>query len=97
MVSVTLNYTVSDDCDSAPVGSISISSNEGTPSDWQVVDLHHVNLLADRAGNGDGRIYTITISYKDAQGLSSSVTVTVTVPHDQGNNQGDGQGKPGKK
>ena len=105
MVSVTLNYTVSDDCDAAPVGSISIGSNEGTSSDWQVVDLHHVNLLADRAGNGDGRIYTITIAYKDALGLSSSVTVTVTVPHDQGNqgdngqgNQGDnGQGKHGKK
>ena len=97
MVSVTLNYTVSDGCDTAPVGSISISSNEGTPSDWQVVDLHHVNLLADRSGNGDGRIYTITISYKDASGLSSSATVTVTVPHDQGNQGDNGQGKPGKK
>jgi uncharacterized protein (TIGR03118 family) len=97
MVSVTLDYTVSDDCDAAPVGSIGISSNEGTPSDFQVVDLHHVNLLADRAGNGDGRVYTITISYKDASGLSSSAIVTVTVAHDQGQgNQGNGQGKHGK-
>jgi uncharacterized protein (TIGR03118 family) len=102
MVLVTLNYTLSDDCDTAPVGSISISSNEGTSADWQVVDLHHVNLLADRAGNGDGRTYTITITYKDTLGLSSSAKVTVTVPHDQGNHgdqgdqgdQGDnGQGK----
>ena len=92
-VMVTLNYTVTDDCDTAPVGSISISSNEGSPADFQVVDLHHVNLLADRAGNGDGRVYTITISYKDAQGLSTKAIVKVTVAHDQGNN--DDQGDQG--
>jgi uncharacterized protein (TIGR03118 family) len=105
-VSVTLNYTVTDDCDTAPVGSISISSNEGAPSDAQVVDLHHVNLLAQRSGNGDGRVYTITISYKDSLGLTSSAKVTVTVAHDQGNqddpgdqgDQGDGgKGKHGDK
>jgi hypothetical protein len=95
-VSVTLNYTVTDDCDAAPAGSISITSNEGAPSDAQVVDLHHVNLLAQRAGNGDGRVYTITITYKDSLGLSSSANVTVTVPHDQGNQDDQGDGGKGK-
>ena len=97
MVLVTLNYTVSDDCDTAPVGSITISSNEGTSADWSVVDLHHVNLLADRAGNGDGRIYTITITYKDTLGLSSSAKVTVMVPHDQATNGDQGNNGQGKK
>jgi hypothetical protein len=100
MVLVTLNYTVSDDCDAAPVGTISVKSNEGTASDWKVLDTHHVNLLADRAGNGNGRIYTITISYKDSLGVSSSATVTVTVPHDQGKrgdegDEGDDEGDQG--
>ncbi len=101
MVSVTLNYTVSDDCDANPVPSISVSSNEGTSSDWQIVDAHHVNLLAERSGNGDGRLYTITISYTDSLGMSSSAQVTVTVAHDQGNNGNQGnqgnQNKHGKQ
>jgi len=89
-VTVTLNYQVSDDCGTAPVGSISITSNQGGPSDFQMLDLHHVNLLAERSGDDDnGRVYTITISYKDSLGLSSSATVKVTVAHDQGNHEGD--------
>ncbi len=91
MVSVALNYTLSDDCDANPVGSVSISSNEGTPSDWRIIDAHHIELLAERSGKGDGRVYTITISYRNSLGLTSSAQVTVTVAHDKGNNgnQGD--------
>ena len=55
-------------------------------ADWKVVDAHHVLLRAQRAGNGNGRIYTITITgTNNTNGLSSSRTVTVRVPHDQGN------------
>jgi hypothetical protein len=35
-----------------------------------------------RAGNGPGRVYTITVESRDYSGNSSVVTVTVTVPHD---------------
>jgi hypothetical protein len=92
MVPVTVNYTVTDNCSSALACSLSVSSNEpvngagdgNTSPDWQVIDAHHVLLRAERAGPGNGRIYTITIHCQDEFGLSSNPTVTVTVPHDQG-------------
>lgn len=39
-----------------------------------------VLLRAERAGNGDGRVYRITFTASDAEG-SSSGSVTVSVPH----------------
>jgi hypothetical protein len=91
LVRDTIDYTVSDDCDAAPVCSLSVSSNEGdgggsgnTSPDWQVVNAHAVDLRAERAGTGDGRVYTVTINCKDSLPLSSSKAVTVIVPHDQG-------------
>jgi CSLREA domain-containing protein len=82
MVLVTVNYTTSDNCGSSSV--LSVSSDEGTSEDWEIVDAHHVKLRAERLGNGDGRIYTITITSTDSSGNSTSKTVIVTVPHDQG-------------
>ncbi len=84
MRDVTINYTSSDAC-GGPVGCVlSVTSNEGTPADFQVVDAHHVKLRADRNGNGNGRIYTITITCTDVSGNQSTAQVQVTVPHDQG-------------
>jgi hypothetical protein len=83
-VDVAINYGTSDSC-SAPVCTLSVSSNEpGDGVEWQIVDAHHVRLLADRNGFGNGRIYTILITCKDAGGNVSTATVAVTVPHDQG-------------
>jgi uncharacterized protein (TIGR03118 family) len=91
-VPVTVAYTVTDDCVPAPACTLSVSSNEGegggsgnTSPDWTVVDSHTVDLVAERAGTGDGRIYTVTINCKDTLPLSSSAQVVVTVPHSQGN------------
>jgi len=90
LVRVVINYTVADSCDSAPVCSLKVGSSDGegggsgnTSPDWQVIDAHDVNLRAERAGAGDGRIYTITVTCTDKLGLSSSATTTVTVPHDR--------------
>jgi dTDP-D-glucose 4,6-dehydratase len=55
-----------------------------TSPDWIVVDDHHVQLRAEREGNGSGRIYTITITCTDSGGNSSEEQVEVTVPHDRG-------------
>lgn len=91
MVPVTIDYTVADFCDPAPVCSLSVSSNEGegggsgtTSPDWQVLNAHDVELRAERAGSGDGRLYTITIDCKDSLNVSGSATVVVTVPHNRG-------------
>jgi hypothetical protein len=93
MVDVTVSYSVTDNCDpsSAITCTLSVSSNEpingtgdgDTAPDWEIVDAHHVRLRSERAGNGNGRIYTITITCTDSAGNRSSQTVTVRVPHDQ--------------
>jgi len=95
LVPVTLNYDVSDNCDAAQAISCSVivRSNEpanapgsgNTSPDWSVIDAHHVQLRAERSGTGIGRTYTNTITCTDTSGNSSSQTVLVTVPHDQGN------------
>src|SRR5205807_3318575 len=78
MVDVTVGYNAGDNC--GPVTcSLTVSSNEpvngtgdgDTAPDWEVVDAHHVRLRAERAGAGNGRVYTITILCRDAAGNSS--------------------------
>jgi hypothetical protein len=91
MMNVTVNYSVSDNCDASPACVLSVASNEpldgtgdgDTSPDWEVIDAHQVRLRAERAGGGTGRVYTITITCTDAANNSSSKTVTVTVPDNQ--------------
>ncbi|HYU33073.1 MAG TPA: proprotein convertase P-domain-containing protein [Thermoanaerobaculia bacterium] len=92
MKNVTISYTTADNCTlpSSITCALSVASNEpinglgdgDTAPDWQVIDAHHVKLRAERSGTGTGRIYTVTVTCKDAAGVSSSRTVTVSVPHD---------------
>ena len=42
-------------------------------------------VRAERAGGGDGRVYVIAFTASDGQGGSCSGTLSVGVPHDQGN------------
>jgi DNA/RNA endonuclease G (NUC1) len=81
----------SDACDtSVTLNSVRITkvtSDEGSASSGDVViagDCKSVRLRADRDGNGDGRVYTITFSVRDAAGNTSTLTRQVVVPHDQG-------------
>jgi Uncharacterized conserved protein len=89
-VNVTVDYSLTKPC--AHSCALTVSSNEpvnavgdgNTSPDWQVIDDHHVLLRAERAGTGAGRTYTISITCtNDTNGLSSTKTVTVFVPHDQ--------------
>jgi hypothetical protein len=91
LVDVTVKYSVKDNCDQ-PACTLSVASNEpinGTGEgdasrDWEIVGPNKVRLRAERARSGTERIYTITISCTDTSGNSSTKTVAVTVPHDQG-------------
>src|SRR6266498_2353534 len=93
LVNVTVSYDVTDNCPLPPNSCmLSVTSNEPvnghgsghTSPDWIVLDDHHVLLRAERAGNGNGRIYTITVTCVDSGGNTSTDSVTVTVPHDRG-------------
>ena len=93
MVTVQVNYNVTDNhTPSANLAcSLSVTSNEpvngtgdgDTAPDWEVLDAHRVRLRAERAGGGNGRIYTITITCQDAAGNTSTRTVSVSVPKNQ--------------
>lgn len=92
LVDVTIDYTVTDPCPHTCI--LTVSSNEpingtgdgNTSPDWQVIDAHNLLLRAERAGDGNGRIYTINITCtNDTNKESSTKTLMVLVPHDQGN------------
>jgi hypothetical protein len=86
--------TASDLCTAAPVCAISsVASNEpenGTGDgdrapDWEITTgTLTAKLRAERAGNGTGRVYTLTVECKDQSGNSATKGVTVTVPYDKG-------------
>ena len=62
MVDVTVNYTATDNC-GVDTCVLSVSSNEAvdgtgdgdTSPDWVIVDAHHVQLRAERSGDGSGQ------------------------------------------
>jgi hypothetical protein len=92
MVDVTVNYDVVENCGSNSFNcALTVTSNEpvngtgdgDTSPDWEIVDEHHVRLRAERAGNGNGRIYTITINCTDSNGISSTKSVAVSVSENQ--------------
>jgi hypothetical protein len=47
-------------------------------------DCKSVQLRAEREGNGNGRVYTITFKVTDASGNVGRTTATVVVPHNPG-------------
>ncbi len=54
-----------------------------TVDDIVIVDDYTFQLRAERAGGGEGRIYTITYQVTDACGNSTIVSAEVMVPHSQ--------------
>ena len=99
MVDIVATVTVSDTCDAAPtVVLTSITSNEpddakgngdgNTVNDIQGAEIgtedYNFQLRAERAGKGDGRVYTITYMITDASVNSATASATVVVPHDMG-------------
>jgi hypothetical protein len=50
-------------------------------------------LRAKRRGEGDGRVYAISLIARDSQGAECSAVVKVCVPHDQGKPSGEDRSK----
>ena len=88
MVDAATISNVSDLVDANPSAVITITSNQSiSGSDWKVVG-DTASVKADRSGKDGERVYTITAKATDSSGNSSSDSVDVVVPHDQGQNKG---------
>jgi hypothetical protein len=92
LVNETVNYLVTDNCPLPPNScTLTVTSNEpvngqgdgNTSPDLIILGAHHVQLRAERSGQGNGRIYTIGVTCVDSGGGSSHQQVEVNVPHDQ--------------
>jgi rhamnogalacturonan endolyase len=90
MIDISVIATVTDNIDPAPVTRIvSVTSNEPVSGideedlfpDWEITGDMTLKLRAERASEGSGRIYTITVESRDAFGNTSTRTVEVSVPH----------------
>jgi hypothetical protein len=99
-VPVTLDVDASDNCDGAPECElVSITSDESengtgdgnTAPDHEITGRFSARLRAERAGPGNGRVYTLRVRCEDSEGNEASRTTQIFVPHDQG---GHGE-KPG--
>ena len=88
MKNVDVDYTSTDNCPGPITCNITVTSDEpenGTGDgdqapDWQILNDHHIKLRAERAGNGDGRIYSVKVTCTDAHGNTASGTKMVIVP-----------------
>ena len=83
MVPVTVSVSDTGGCGSVSCKIIGVSSNEPVDpgGDWLITGDLTLELVADRLGLGNGRIYTITITATDIHGNRSRAQVSVTVPH----------------
>jgi len=78
---VVISQVTSDELDDATGG-----GDGNTINDIQIAsNCKSVQLRSERAGTGDGRVYTITFRLTDTHGNVTTATATVVVPHDQGN------------
>jgi hypothetical protein len=70
--------------------SVQCSENDGLAEPDSIIDSIDntagtiaLSLRAERAGSGDGRIYTVTITATDSSANQSVATVDIRVPHDK--------------
>lgn len=89
---VEINATVQASADTDSVELLSVTSNEpdsgqgggDKPNDIVIVDDLTVKLRAERAGKGDGRVYTFVYEATTVCGSATQAMATVIVPHSQG-------------
>jgi hypothetical protein len=93
MVDAATVANVSDAVDANPSVVLTVTSNQSiSSSDWNVAG-NTVSVKADRSGKDGDRVYTVTATVTDFSGNSSSQSVEVVVPHDQGESKSGGKKK----
>jgi PKD domain len=92
MRDIVLSVDVEDTCDASPHCEIvedGVFSNEPddafgdgkTSPDWIITGDLTLKLRAERAGRGDGRVYTVDVICVDGSGNSTTGTITIRVLH----------------
>lgn len=92
MVGITIAGVVDPDGDAVSITPTDVVADEavdapGSGNTAPDAQLAPLAVRAERSGQGDGRVYTIEFIADDGRGGRCSGTVSVCVPHDQG--QGD--------
>ena len=91
MVPITIAVAATDNI-GTPVCSVSgVTSNEpqnglgdgDTPNDWLLTGGLTLQLRAERAGGGNGRVYTVSVRCVDNFGNATTSSTTVSVPKSQ--------------
>ena len=78
VVTLTATHVTQDEpLNGAADGNTAVDATPGPAS-------NQVNLRAERAGTGDGRVYRISFTGSDGRGGTCAGTAIVGVPHDQG-------------
>jgi uncharacterized delta-60 repeat protein len=86
-VDVTIDYLVTDDADESPTCTLAVRSNQPpdgrgdgrTSSDWQVTSPQTVRLRAERQGGTPARVYVVSVTCRDSDGLEAQVEVAIPV------------------
>ena len=96
MVDVTIAANATDDSGGPVTLAVSVAvsdaatGGDNTEPDYVIVDdgnpdgVIDLQLRAERAGKGDGRTYTITITATDEAGNSTTCEVEIQAPHSKG-------------
>ena len=80
MIPVPVSVSAEDGCGAVDCRILTVTSNEAGDNDWEITGKLTLRVRAERAGKGNGRVYTITVTCKDEAGNVALSTVTVTVP-----------------
>jgi hypothetical protein len=97
MAQVTVSASVADAGDPSPtvrITSIACTDDDLvfaaglSNTDWSVTSALTADVRCERTGKGSGRTYVLTVECADASGNTSSATVSVFVPHDNGKKSG---------
>ncbi len=100
MVTVEIiDASISDNCGDIDLGNcriVSVTSNEpingsgdgNTDPDFEITGDLTADLRAEKSGSGNGRIYIMTLECTDTNENTSTATVDISVPHDQGKKKG---------
>jgi hypothetical protein len=78
---VALHVSASDNCHVGRSRIISVSSNEGNASDWEITGDLTLNLRAERSSNGPDRVYSIIVECADDSANTSTAVANISVSH----------------